>query len=88
MPDSLSQERKQENQRDRLQGRELEMLSFVLSAGGEVEGRAKSRRTMKEVGQGWTSYVKEHIWKFSKQESQQVSGKFRCSSLVSGQCFQ
>ena len=53
-----SQEGKQENQRERLQGREPEMLSFVLSAGGEVEGRAKARRTMKEVGQGRTSYAR------------------------------
>lgn len=34
------------------------MLSFVLSAGGEVEGRAKARTTMQEVRRGWTSYAR------------------------------
>lgn len=52
-----------------------------------MEGRAKSRRTVKDIGQGWMSYAREHGRKFSEQDSQ-VSGKFRCSSLVSGQCFQ
>ena len=86
MPDRLSQ-RGNRKAKENVFKAGSQRLSFVLIAGGEVEGRAKSRRTVKDVGQGWMSYAREHGRKFSKQEGQ-VGGKFRCSSLVSGQCFQ